>query len=419
MKRVLKVFLIIIIILATIIGVFLSAAFLTLNIEINKDKFELSAKKDMPVSEYDKNGSDWGHNQSKLASIGDVIFTFHFDNSNLANGNSSDTNPYYVNFIMIVDKEEYQFGIGNANRPGNVLADEVNNKVYYILSEPAGPASNDGYDFSSFSQTVMYEYDFNVDTLEIILNEKHIVTPVSSDGKIRQGVDMDDSGNIAIAYGKYGGEMIIYTYNYSLRTFSEYTYQSNNDGDNLMYCNVAMLDLDHIYILAEQDTSIEDQTFYQYVMFFALEEGVWSSEIIVDYRDSDLADKHSEIVINSDIEIFDGVVHMAATSQLAKEVTYYTYELGELIEQDTDYLPKGTGNIKFIEIDGELFIATMSFTLRAFLPTFSITSVSEENIVYKMILVVNNRYFYVDVLNDNSVTLLIYSNSKGRLYTLE
>lgn len=418
MKKFKKAILIVLLVFVLTLGLLVLAAAATFSIQTNRDLFELSSTHEMITSEYNSNGSFWGHNQSKLASIGEVIFTFHYDNQNLVNGNSSDTNPYYSYFIMIVDGEEVQFDFGTCNRPGNVITDELNNKVYYILSEPAGPASDGGNDYSSYSQTVMYEYDFDPNTLDTLLVEKHIVTPVTSDGKIRQGVAIDDFGNIAIAYGTYDGYIVIYTYDYSFRIFEEYRYLSNTDFDSLMYCNVDILDLNHVYVLAEQDTSRDGHTFYQYVMFFALENNIWFSQMVVDYRNSDLAQKYDKMVINCDLMIVEGVVHMGAASSKANEVTYLTYENGGINIQDTSYFPRGTANFQFIEVDGELYVATMSFISQIFLPTFSILSVNEQKIVYKIVSVMNNRYFYLDVMDDRIINLLIYGINKGKLYSI-
>ena len=104
------------------------------NIEVNDTEFTLSTTMEMDLSYDMKNGSDWGHNQEKLASIGDVIFTFDFDNENIVNGNSSDTNPYYSHFVYIVEGIKIEFDVRECNRPGNVLADTLHHQVYYILS---------------------------------------------------------------------------------------------------------------------------------------------------------------------------------------------------------------------------------------------------------------------------------------------
>ncbi len=419
MKKTKKILLIILVILVTTIASLVVFTTTALSWQTNSRSFSLESKHDMIVSTYDKNGSDWGHNQSKLASIGDVIFTFHFDNANLENGNSSDTNPYYLHFIMIIDGTETEIDEAKCNRPGNVLADEINDKIYYIVSEPAGPACDDGYDFSSYAMTVMYEYDYNRDSMTTEFVEKHIVTEVDSDGKIRQGVAMDGSGNITIAYGTYSGQIKIYVYDHESRTFTNDEYTSNQDGDSLMYCNVAMLDLDHVYVLAQQDTSREDEVYYQYVKFFAWEHGVWSDHMVVDYRDHEKAEEHPSLVLNCDLFIHDGLVHMAAASVLLGEVTYLTYDGENYHEEETNYLPNGTANLKFMEFDGELYIASMSFLLYFLIPTFTIISVDSQEVVYRMVSVENNGYFYIDEMNQDTVNLLIYTSKQGTLYSIE
>jgi len=42
-----------------------------------------------------------------------------------------------------------------------------------------------------------------------------------------------------------------------------------------------------------------------------------------------------------------------------------------------------------------------------------------EEVVYTLFSVVNNRYFYVDVMEDDTLSLLIYSDRIGLLYEIK
>jgi len=418
MKRILKWFLILFLTFILFLGILVLFTLVSFNIELNKDGFELDHTISRDYSPYDSNGSDWGHNQTKLASLNNLIFTFNYDNSNLANGNSSDLNPYSCEFVYIKDDIEYSIDSKPCNRPGNVLTDIVNNKVYYILSEPTGYAHNGGYDFTNEAVTKMYEYSYSPSSDSLTLIEEHIVTPSTSDGKIRQGVAIDSFGNIVIAYGSYDGYMNIYTFDLENRIWAHQSFLSNDTNDSLMYASVAMKDLNHIYILAEQDTSNEDGIFYQYVKFFAIEDGNILGTIIADYRNHELADKYDTLVRNADIEIFNDEVHMMAVATKFFEVTYYIYADSTLALQDTSYMSKDTKNAKFFIQDDEIYITTMGKKLGFLLPTFNIYSTSSQSKVYSLSSLLYNNYFYIDATNDE-LHLLIYSNSKGLLYYIK
>ena len=419
MKRILKWFLILLLTAILFLGTLVLFTLVPFNIELKKDGFELDHKISRAPSPYDSNGSDWGHNQTKLASLNNLIFTFNYDNSNLANGNSSDQNPYTCEFVYIKDDIEHIIDSKPCNRPGNVLTDTVNSKVYYILSEPTGPAyDSSGEDFTNFATTKMYEYSYAPSTDLLTLIEEHSVTPSTSDGKIRQGVAIDPFGNIVIAYGSYDGYMNIYTFDLELRAWDYLSFLSNDTFDSLMYASVAMKDLDHIYILAEQDTSNDDGVFYQYVKFFAIEDGNITGTIIADYRNHELADKYEKMVRNADIEIYNGEVHMIAVASKFFEVTYYVYSDNTFTIQDTSYMNKDIKNAKFFIQDNELYISSMSLKFGALIPTFNIYDVANQTKIYTLSSTILNNYFYI-ASTETELYLLLYSRSKGSLYYIK
>ncbi len=366
----------------------------------------------------DTGGSWWGHNQQKLANIEDVVFYVDYDNSNLDFGNSSVDNPFVCNFMYLVENVKTEFDEQPCNSPGNILADAIHNKVYYIIVEPTGPAATGGFGWTGESTTVMYEYDFSPSNNNLDFVEKHIVTPSISDGKIRQGTTIDDFGNIAIAYGSYSYNIELYLYNFETQIWSHEQVLSNNDNDTLMYCHVVMKDLDHVYILAHQDTAREGDVYYQYVKFFAFEDDAWTSKMIVDYRTHELAEESSTLVLNSDLYLDGDNIHILANATEFMEVTYYVYDGENYSLIEAKGLPKSVDNIKLESFDSVLYFITYSDD---FQPTMKMINVETGETVYSVTGVSRNRYIYPLKITEEQFLLLIYpdQNELGNLYTID
>lgn len=417
-----KMFLIIIALVGIVLGAFTGFRAYAKNntIVLKSSGYEYINDYVMETPKFNEvSGSWWGHNQYKLASIGQTLFYIEYDNSALEFGNSSSDNPFTCSFKIINDEETNEIDKEPCNSPGIVLSDETNNRIYFILVEPTGAANNGGYGWTGISTTFMYEYSYNQDTFETSFVTKHQVTESLSDGKIRQGADIDEDGNIAIAYGDYSGYIQLYIFNYVTREWVHSSHLSNPDNDTLMYCNTQIIDLDNVYVLCQQDTAKNGRVLYQYVKFFTYEENVWKDKMIVDYRHHELADQEDTLVMNSDLLVIDNKVHIVTTAQNFHEIIHLVYDNGTYSSMDTTVLPSNTENIKLVEYDNEWYyvIYRRKYTIRA-IDIFS--SVSQDT-VFSMIGVPNKQYIYPIAVNNNKLYLLMYpnNNESGVLFELK
>ena len=95
-KRI-KVFLIVLALIIVLGGVFIYFDWFYMG----SNTFNVISETSLDNSKYEDNGYWWGFNQNKVASINDAVFTFTYDNFNLTNGNSSETNPYTCEFYIV------------------------------------------------------------------------------------------------------------------------------------------------------------------------------------------------------------------------------------------------------------------------------------------------------------------------------
>lgn len=367
----------------------------------------------------DTSGAWWGHNQYKLASINESIYFIEYDNSALDLSNSSSDNPFTCTITSIVEGIKTELDSVPCNSPGIILADVTNNKLYAIIVEPTGPASTGGFGWTGESTTFMYEYDVNTITYNITLVEKHQVTPSISDGKIRQGADIDELGNVAIAYGDYSGYIQLYVFNFQTRVWMHYNYLSNSDNDTLMYCNVQIKNTNNVYILCQQDTAINGRVLYQYVKFFAFEENVWSEKMIADYRNHERAESEDTLVLNSDLVLIEEDIHIITTAQNFIEVTHLVYRDNEYETIDMSKLPPSTENIKLIVFDDTTYYVIYYKKLSTC--TIDIVNVDNFESVFSISGVPNKHYIYPHVTNQNEILILVYPNddNDGVLMYLE
>jgi len=389
------------------------------HIEWSDEQFELANTIELDIPKYNgTSGSWWGHNQSKLGSYNQLIFLIDYDNSNLDNGNSSISNPFECTLRFIDNYEITDFDTVSCNSPGSVLTDELNDKVYFIFTEPSGPGNNGGFGWTGESETVMYEYD--IDDTNLSLNMKHIVTPSRSDGKIRQGVTIDDSGNIAIAFGNYSGFIELYLYDYEDRTWSNSSVLSNNDNDTLMYCNVQMLDLDNVYMLCQQDTARDGHVYYQYVKFFTYIENVWGEKMIADYRTHELASEEDILVINSDLYLEGSNVHILTTAQRFYEVKHIVFDGSAYVDLDTSLIDESSSNSKIIELNDHLYYVSHRSYLG--IPSIEVISIDDGESLYLLSGVIDYHYIYPITTSSDELALLIYPDSnegKGIIYSIK
>lgn len=90
-----------------------------------KISYETSQALKVEKSKYHISGSWWGYNQKKIASIGDITFSYNYDNSNLDYGNVSQYNPFKCHLTMIIEEDIIIFDHVNTNANCNVLTDTL------------------------------------------------------------------------------------------------------------------------------------------------------------------------------------------------------------------------------------------------------------------------------------------------------
>ena len=378
--------------------------------------FYISRKIDLDKSVYRNNGSWWGYNQSKLASIGDTSFTFIYDNSNFANGNPSVTNSFKCKFIMINDGIIQEFGFGFAERPCNVLADEVRNKVYYFVVEPT--RQNEGNNGNTgIAKTMMYVYDFNPQTKEIVLNRTEQVVEEGSVGKIRQGAALDSEGNIAIAYGQYDGILKVHTYDIENDEWNDYQILTNPDNDSLMYAYVVMKDLQNFYVLCVQDTSTGNETYYQYVKMFAYENGLWTDTMVIDYRNEPEAQEKPNLVEHTEFCLINDKLHIITRSGKLSQIKHFVYDENGLTEQNTDFLKKGFFGhlwIRIAVVDNKMYYVCNKSGL---IPKLEIIDFETKATVFSYTGISAGSYIYLNKNQSNSeIQVLVLPSGMDFLY---
>jgi hypothetical protein len=375
-----------------------------IELTLNQRSFETVSFETIEKSAYQNNGSWWGYNQKKIAVLGDVSFSFDYDNSNYETGNPSLTNPYQCVFHHTIDGVKETFGTAATERPCNVVADRDRMLVYYFVVEPTG--ENIGTNGNTaMARTMMYVYHFDATLQTTDLLRVEEVDPPSSIGKIRQSVAIDASGNLAVAYGEYSGIMTVLTYDVQNNLWHKHQTLSNPDQDSLMYCYVELVDLDEIYTLCVQDTSRDGETYYQYVKLFAYESGVWSDYMVVDYRDHPKAIKESHMVEHTEFKRIDGKLHIITRSNPLSEIRHFIYESHQITELTTT-LKGRNGWVRLLYVDETLYYVT---TKLSFIPMVEIIEVETGKVVYQAIGMAMGSYLYLgEAMTSGEIPILFY-----------
>jgi hypothetical protein len=338
---------------------------------LNQTGFSLESNVTIHKSEASMNGSWWGHNQKKMASIGDTIFSSELHNENYFSFPESEEHPNTasLNYFDGTKFVTFQEDIPTRNAP-NVITDKTRNLIYYFAIAPKGEHGADSPWSNSAIQnyTMMYVYNFDPLTKQITLNRvEEIIRPnYFENGQIRAGVDMDSDGNIAFVYGTYDKKIEVYLFDVNQALWSHMTYTGLEDG--MMYAYVEMKSLSEFDILVEEDYSDYEHpnSMYFYTKMFSYNEGIWEEKMIVDYRNHPNADflNNTHFVENSSFAQIDGTFHIITVSleEYANEIKYFQVDNGELTETK---LPFGNGKaeykmVRVIEVNGSVFFVTIN-----------------------------------------------------------
>jgi hypothetical protein len=384
--------------------------------------YSLTSKTEVEQSKYHVGGSWWGYNQSKIASLGDTVFSSNYDNRNLKHGNSSEENPYFCHFTKIHDGKSEVFGYAPSNATCNVQADVSRHLVHYIVSEPMGEAATGGYGWTNGSQIAVYTYSFDSSTQSVSLVNKKIVIESGNDGRQRLGTAINGDGQLMIAYGGYDAMNHVYIYDPIHAIWSEYHYLSNPDNDSLMYNYAIIKSLTEFYVLAIQDTSRNGKVYYQYIKFFGYKDGIWSDHMVVDYRESPEALSKSNMVEHTAFVQVEDDIHIVIRAM--NQYLYFIYDGTEFIQQPFDYIHSRAKWIRIIPTkDDLLFVYNDNHLLNSYMEGYS---QSKQKMVFRESNFVPNAYLYTHLLEDGSIANLGYCGSdqsydraKAYLYLLE
>lgn len=368
------------------------------------NELEESLRLDLPNSSQHDNGTWWGYNQSKIVSLQDTTFTYYIDNSDQVNGVANLNNPNKSVLIKIKDGEMEEFGTHNSSRPGNILADKARNKIYYIVVEPTS-----AYDNGTEGKTMLFEYDYNIATDTVTFVRSEEVVKSGSVGKIRSSATLDSQGNIAIAYGDYDGYMQVHIYEIETMEWTNHTIKSNLDNDLLMYPYLIMKDPDNFYLLAVQDTLIGNECYYQYVMFFTYNSGLWKSSIIVDYRDLDIASSRYTLVDHTEFYLMDDKIHIITRGSLSPKegdysgtFEYFIYDNGNLKEQDASHLKSYYNWVKIVPMGGKYYYVSNSYR------ALEIMEYDTHKVVYRTRNIPKGAYVYINKeFSDEEIQIML------------
>lgn len=245
---------------------------------------------ELPKSEtYKVTSTAKGDNQKKIGQLGDTIFTYYLDNSGCVDA-SARGNDKTLKLLMINDQGTYTiFDSIPVWMHGNVLVDVERSLIYYKTYEEV--FNHDMY----YGQVKIYTYDYNQGA-PIRIDEKTLKDDLQHpyQANPRVGADIDDLGNIAVAYSNYTGTMYVHVYDALNEHWIEHSITYSDDtylNDCNLYPYVRIKGINHIRIISNRDTTIKDDGTYSidpmrdYTRYFSYEGSTWNDFIFSDLRD--------------------------------------------------------------------------------------------------------------------------------------
>ena len=268
------------------------------------------------------NGTWWGFNQSKIARIDEYVFTYYVDNSTQIGDVANANNPNQMVFIMIDNSGKItEFDSKPTSRPGNVVADNARQRIYYFTLEPTSSEDN-GY----LCKLVMYVYQLEAG--EAVFHRQEVV--IDNQGiypetiNIRLAVTIDKTGNIGVTYSipnpSYIFSMYVHTYDILTETWEEKSVLIDGLNHPNFYPELIMKDINHFLVVAVQDYCYGGDCYYQYTRYFIYNEGQWSYDYLADYRDLEIAKERANLTAHSEVYIgSDNQYHVLTISRLSDE----------------------------------------------------------------------------------------------------
>ena len=151
-----------------------------------------------------------GDNQSKIARIGEDVFTFYLDNSGCSDPSARGNDKTMQLLRIQANGEVTNFDSIPVWMHGNVLIDAALQRIYYTTYEEV---FEEGQYFSSVK---IYTYSFDGETITRTA-EKTLADDRTNpfEANPRVGADIDENGNIAVTFSNYTGTMFTHVYDKS------------------------------------------------------------------------------------------------------------------------------------------------------------------------------------------------------------
>jgi hypothetical protein len=372
----------------------------------------------LPKSEtFEVTSTAKGDNQLKIARLGDEVFTFYLDNSGCTDPKVRG-NDKTMRLIHIRNNGEYVvFDSIPVWMHGNVLVDEQSNRIYYTTYEE----EYDNYNYYGLVKIYAYSYENGTITRiaeETLADDKIIM----GEANPRVGADIDQDGNIAVAFGNYSATMFVYVYDKINDTWTKHSigYNDTYMQDCNLYPYVRIQGVDCIKVAANRDTSIDENgRLYinggrDYTRYFTYDGNNWENFIIADVRDLDPEGVKGLLATPIDLYIDNDKNTYVITNELNNFHYYRINPEGVKTEIELIKLKKKI-SIEFIRIltvNDKKYYVVSGNAMKGFKKTgyIELYEYDTHKLVYRNNSICNIPYLFINKKNDNGfIDLMIIS----------
>jgi hypothetical protein len=359
-----------------------------------------------------------GDDQSKIARLNNSVFTFYLDNSACSDPTARG-NDKIMQLIEI--KEDGTYNIFDSIpvwMHGNVLTDKEEQLIYYTTYE-------EEYDNGQYYPAVkIYTYSYGEEIERI--NEYAISDERTNafEANPRVGADIDEDGNIAVAFGNYSGIMFVYVYDKEHNKWIKHPIEHYLDtymGDSNLYPYVRLKGINCIKVVASRDTTniegggLYDNPLRNYTRYFSYDGSQWTHSIIADARDKDNLD-----IEVKPLELFiDDALNTHIIIQENTKLHYYLINAaGEKSEIDLINFKNETAItfVRIIQLNNKKYYAVSGIAVKGFKQTgyVEIYDYDTKKLKYRNNSVCNSPYLYVNKQSETDVIdMMIISRDKN------
>ena len=363
-----------------------------------------------------------GDNQSKVARLNDDVFTFYLDNSGCTDP-SARGNDKTMRLIHIKSDGTYLiFDSIPVWMHGNVLTDVERELIYFTTYE------EELIEGTYYTQVKIYTYQFIGGVLTRI-NEHTIADDfvVSDEANPRVGADIDEDGNIAIAFGNYRGTMFVHVYDVMNDTWIKHAinhYLDTYEWDSNMYPYVRIDGINHIRVVASRDTGKDEfgnqypNPARDYTRYFQYDGDAWTHFILSDLRDKATDNGELSNAVPVDLMIDDDLT----THVIIEEDNSFKYYLVSLdgTVTETDIL-KVTPElmvtfIRFATVNGHRYYVVTGDSIKGFSKTgyLEVYDYETGKLLYRNNSICNSPYLYTAKQTDSDyLDFVIISRDKN------